>query len=145
MQSGSIGTFGPQEKTPSYTLSNYNSFNMITAPCESFHRPDPLPRQEASFAKLPGVVKTRVGYTGGLSPNPTYGSVCAGDGHTEALRIWYDPAVVSYEELLKVRKAATAFPIYRLMESTLSTIAGSASAVWSAQFHGNACYPTCGT
>ncbi|GLC35634.1 hypothetical protein PLESTM_000345300 [Pleodorina starrii] len=57
---------------------------------------------EASFAKLPGVVKTRVGYTGGTSPNPTYGSVCAGDGHTEALRIWYDPSVVSYEDLLKM-------------------------------------------
>ena len=49
--------------------------------------PPPLHR-EVSFAKLPGVVKTRVGYTGGKSSNPTYETVCRGDGHTEALRIW---------------------------------------------------------
>jgi peptide-methionine (S)-S-oxide reductase len=61
-----------------------------------------LSRQEASFAKLPGVVKTRVGYTGGSRPNPTYESVCAGDGHTEAMRVWFDPTIMSYEDLLKV-------------------------------------------
>ena len=42
---------------------------------------------EAAFGKLRGVVGTRVGYTGGETPNPTYQSVCAGDGHTEALRV----------------------------------------------------------
>eukprot|EP01062_Namystynia_karyoxenos_P066285 TRINITY_DN60247_c0_g1_i1.p1 TRINITY_DN60247_c0_g1~~TRINITY_DN60247_c0_g1_i1.p1 ORF type:complete len:126 (+),score=33.00 TRINITY_DN60247_c0_g1_i1:203-580(+) len=52
---------------------------------------------------MPGVVSTRVGYTGGPAhaDSPTYDTVCAGDGHTEALRIVYDPAQLSYEELLK--------------------------------------------
>lgn len=43
-----------------------------------------------------------MGYTGGDSEAPTYQSVCNGDGHTEALKIEYDPSVVSYEELLDV-------------------------------------------
>lgn len=46
------------------------------------------------------MVSTRVGYTGGDRPDPTYGSVCAGDGHTEALKVEFDPSVVSYEALL---------------------------------------------
>jgi peptide-methionine (S)-S-oxide reductase len=41
-----------------------------------------------------------VGYTGGENPSPTYQSVCAGDGHTEALQIEYDPSVIDYEALL---------------------------------------------
>lgn len=41
-----------------------------------------------------------VGYTGGGNPLPTYDSVCNGDGHTEALRVEFDPGVVTYEELL---------------------------------------------
>lgn len=46
------------------------------------------------------MLDTRVGYTGGQSPSPTYESVRSGDGHTEALRIHYDPDQVSYTELL---------------------------------------------
>lgn len=42
-----------------------------------------------------------MGYTGGLNPRPTYESVCGGDGHTEAIRIEYDPEQVTYETLLK--------------------------------------------
>jgi len=41
-----------------------------------------------------------VGYTGGSNPHPTYESVCAGDGHTEAIKIEYDPSKVSYDALL---------------------------------------------
>jgi len=41
-----------------------------------------------------------VGYTGGRNPSPTYESVCAGDGHTEALKVEYDTQKISYEELL---------------------------------------------
>lgn len=41
-----------------------------------------------------------VGYTGGSNGEPTYQSVCAGDGHTEAIRIAFDPDVISYEQLL---------------------------------------------
>ena len=41
-----------------------------------------------------------MGYTGGETLSPTYGSVCANDGHTEALQLRFDPAVVSFEKLL---------------------------------------------
>jgi len=46
-------------------------------------------------------VTTTVGYTGGKSARPTYETVCAGDGHTEAIRIEYDPAEITYEQLLQ--------------------------------------------
>jgi peptide-methionine (S)-S-oxide reductase len=51
---------------------------------------------------LKGVLRTSVGYTGGSTPHPTYASVCAGDGHTEAICIEFDPDVLSYAELLRV-------------------------------------------
>jgi peptide-methionine (S)-S-oxide reductase len=53
-----------------------------------------------TFDATPGVTHTVVGYTGGSNPRPTYESVCAGDGHTEAIKIEYDPKQVSYEQLL---------------------------------------------
>ena len=49
---------------------------------------------------LPGVVDSWVGYTGGATPDPTYETVCANDGHTEALRLAFDPKQTSYEEVL---------------------------------------------
>eukprot|EP00439_Symbiodinium_sp_Y106_P009203 s5717_g1.t1 len=52
------------------------------------------------FDDLDGVANTRVGYTGGANPKPSYGSVCEGDGHTEAVRVEYNPKEVSYKELL---------------------------------------------
>eukprot|EP00798_Chlamydomonas_sp_ICE-L_P017399 gene17399-23700_t len=51
--------------------------------------------------QVPGVLKTRVGYTGGMRKNPNYNTVCAGDGHTEGIKIWFDPTVVSYADILK--------------------------------------------
>lgn len=45
-------------------------------------------------------MRTAVGYTGGANPNPTYGTVCMGDGHTEAVRVEYDPDQISYQDLL---------------------------------------------
>lgn len=55
------------------------------------------------FDKLEGVVETQVGYAGGSKPNPTYEEVCSGDtGHLEAVQIKFDPAVLSYKELLLV-------------------------------------------
>ncbi|TNC91779.1 MAG: peptide-methionine (S)-S-oxide reductase [Thalassolituus sp.] len=57
---------------------------------------------ERLFWKLPGVRVTSVGYGGGHTPNPTYDEVCSGHtGHTELVRIWYDPAEVRLEDLLK--------------------------------------------
>ncbi|MCW2938130.1 MAG: peptide-methionine (S)-S-oxide reductase MsrA [Actinomycetia bacterium] len=58
---------------------------------------------ERKFWELPGVLTTAVGYAGGHTPNPTYEEVCSGrTGHTEAVRVVFDPALVSYEELLRV-------------------------------------------
>ncbi|MFE3451427.1 peptide-methionine (S)-S-oxide reductase MsrA [Nonomuraea sp. NPDC059194] len=58
---------------------------------------------ERKFWQTPGVVSTAVGYQGGYTPNPTYEEVCSGGtGHTEVVRVVYDPSKVSYGELLKV-------------------------------------------
>src|ERR1700720_3270309 len=58
---------------------------------------------EATFRQLPGVISTRVGYTGGNTPNPTYKQVCTDTtGHAEAVEIDYDPAKLSYDKLLDV-------------------------------------------
>ena len=58
---------------------------------------------ERKFWETDGVWSTAVGYTGGYTPNPTYEEVCSGrTGHSEAVLVVYDPAKVSYEQLLKV-------------------------------------------
>lgn len=57
---------------------------------------------ELEFGKLPGVLATRVGYTGGQVNDPTYRDVCDGDtGHAEAVWIEFDPSQVSYEALVR--------------------------------------------
>jgi peptide-methionine (S)-S-oxide reductase len=56
---------------------------------------------EEIYWKLPGVWSTSVGYAGGSTPNPSYEEVCSGrTGHTEAVRVVYDPAKVSYADLV---------------------------------------------
>ncbi len=58
---------------------------------------------EEAFRQLKGVVSTAVGYEGGTMNNPTYKDVCTGrTGHAEVVEVSYDPAQVSYEELLNV-------------------------------------------
>jgi peptide-methionine (S)-S-oxide reductase len=58
---------------------------------------------EAAFRQIPGVVATRVGYTGGHTDDPTYERVCSHTtGHAEAVEVTFDPERVSYEQLLDV-------------------------------------------
>ncbi len=58
---------------------------------------------EETFLRTPGVVSTRVGYTGGTMENPTYEEVCHhGTGHAEAVEVTFDPSIVSYADLLQI-------------------------------------------
>lgn len=58
---------------------------------------------EKAFWGLDGVVSTSVGYAAGFTPHPTYQEVCSGQtGHNEVVRVVFDPAVIAYENLLKV-------------------------------------------
>src|SRR5689334_7043117 len=58
---------------------------------------------EETFRQIPGVVDTAVGYLGGHTQNPSYQDVCTDEtGHAEVVQVTYDPAKVSYEELLNV-------------------------------------------
>ncbi len=58
---------------------------------------------ERKFWQTEGVYSTSVGYAGGTTPNPTYEEVCSGrTGHTEVVRVIYDPKIISYDQLLKV-------------------------------------------
>jgi peptide-methionine (S)-S-oxide reductase len=59
--------------------------------------------EEQTFWRVPGVITTAVGYEGGFTPNPVYEEVCTGaTGHAEVVRVVFDPAKVSYPQLLKV-------------------------------------------
>ena len=58
---------------------------------------------EAVYLEVRGVSKVESGYTGGAQPNPTYEQVCTGEtGHAEVVRLEFDPAVVSYRDLLEI-------------------------------------------
>ncbi len=58
---------------------------------------------EEIYWKVPGVWSTSVGYAGGVTPHPTYEEVCSGrTGHTEAVRVVYDPTTVAFDDLVKI-------------------------------------------
>jgi peptide-methionine (S)-S-oxide reductase len=58
---------------------------------------------EAKFREVPGVTDVAVGYEGGTMPNPTYKDVCTDrTGHAEVVEVDYDPAKVSYDQLVRV-------------------------------------------
>lgn len=72
---------------------------------------------EAKFQKIPGVVSTQVGYTGGKAEHPTYEEVCTDTtGHAEAVEITFDNTVVSFQELLQV--------FWRIHDATLKNRQG---------------------
>jgi peptide-methionine (S)-S-oxide reductase len=59
--------------------------------------------EERTYWQTAGVISTSVGYEGGFTPNPTYEEVCSGrTGHAETVRVVFDPAKISYADLLKV-------------------------------------------
>src|SRR6266540_2556944 len=58
---------------------------------------------EYVFRRVPGVVDVQVGYSGGMTKNPTYGEVCSHTtGHAEVVEVTFDPEVVSFDQLLEV-------------------------------------------
>ena len=58
---------------------------------------------ERKFWQQQGVISTAVGYCAGITPNPTYKEVCTGlTAHNEVVRVIYDPAIISYAELLAI-------------------------------------------
>ena len=58
---------------------------------------------EAVFQRLPGIIHSVSGYSGGQTENPTYEQICShGTGHAEVIQVEFDPAVISYEKVLEV-------------------------------------------
>jgi peptide-methionine (S)-S-oxide reductase len=58
---------------------------------------------EAVLQRIEGVLSVTSGYAGGATPNPSYEEVCAGDtGHAEVIQVAFDPALISYEEVLDI-------------------------------------------
>ncbi len=58
---------------------------------------------EAVFQRIEGVLSVASGYAGGTTPNPTYEEVCSGEtAHAEAIQVGYDPALITYDEILDI-------------------------------------------
>ena len=71
--------------------------------------------KELAYQRMPGVISTHVGYTQGSTPNPTYKEVCSGTtGHTEAIRLVYDPTIASYRSLVQLGLDRLGNDIYKL-------------------------------
>mmetsp|Transcript_30665 Transcript_30665/g.29276 ORF Transcript_30665/g.29276 Transcript_30665/m.29276 type:complete len:235 (+) Transcript_30665:62-766(+) len=57
---------------------------------------------QEKFDKMPGIIESQVGYSGGANTNPSYKTVLSGDGHIEAVKIQYDDTEITYEQILDV-------------------------------------------
>ena len=94
MNSASLNFIVAQDKVEA-PISGENAFATFGAGC--------FWCIEAVFQEMNGVVAVEAGYSGGKVKNPTYKEICSGlTGHAEVARLTYDPAVVSYEDLLEV-------------------------------------------
>jgi peptide-methionine (S)-S-oxide reductase len=97
----------PGRATPIHTLERHRVFGTpLMGPFPSTSRTAMFAMgcfwgAERRFWRLPGVISTAAGYAGGTTPNPTYEEMGTGmTGHTETVRVVYDPSRIRYEELL---------------------------------------------
>ena len=106
----SIACSAPQQSAPGTSSNAKNSSEM---PLDTLHPDAPFEYAtlaggcfwcvEAIYQDLKGVVKVESGYTGGSMVDPSYQAVCTGTtGHAEAVRITFDPKVISYHDLLEI-------------------------------------------
>jgi peptide methionine sulfoxide reductase msrA/msrB len=107
---GHLGhVFHGEKYTPKDTRHCVNSVSVRFVPKESHEYRQAVFASgcfwgtEYFLARVPGVIKTLVGYSGGQTQNPTYEAVCSGNtGHVECVQVTYDPKVVNYESLAKI-------------------------------------------